>query len=471
MADAPDGHARQKPLKLTDEQRDQIVAVVLDCNSMGGGNLHLDRLGEWADRCRANGLELWVPEVVLEEWAEHAAEAFEKASTAAGKERAELRKVGLEPSWTVADREAVISHVVEEVRALENVIVLDLDPDDAREAMRDQVLQRGSGSRKQQIKTGAVDSALLRTVHRRTHGKLETVVLVTGDRGAVDKMCDLMDWPPLHVVDGLHLLAESLELLDTTDTHARWVLASALSRALPVSWAQPGYVVDLDSFTVEGATDAAYRDVPTELREFIQGASLTSVDRLAGITDVLADQALGRFLAEAYLLCTVTVHTAGYDNDGGTVHEEHEAGNLLLRCRIQADVADGELTAFDPGLEDTRVVARDERAHTSMSALHYARAALDIVPGLGDGEFPSIEGGIRAVEVNGQKVVLNADVDDERWQLSASIGDDTVAVLRCRPHRRVYSAGDSVVFEVEPTSFAEANPPWEFAADVLERLL
>ncbi len=56
-------------LDLSADQRETLLAVVLDTSSMGGGNLSLSALKEWAGRCAANDLELWIPEVVLWEWA------------------------------------------------------------------------------------------------------------------------------------------------------------------------------------------------------------------------------------------------------------------------------------------------------------------------------------------------------------------------------------------------------------------
>jgi hypothetical protein len=417
-------------LDLSADQRETLLAVVLDTSSMGGGNLSLSALKEWAGRCAANDLELWIPEVVLWEWAEHAASAFERAAAAAGKDRAELRKVGIDAEWSVDDAASVIDHVVEQVRATPGVVVLGLDPQDALDALQDQVLQRPPGSKKQGTKTGAADSALLRATYRKTGGALHRVVLVTGDRNAVDGMCARMGWPRPHTVDALHVLAAALGLLDPATVDQAWELALAIARELPAGWPNPTGALDVDAFRAEGVERAASADVRGDLADFLQDAGLSTVDRLVGVTDVLADTAGGRYLAEAYFLCTAVAHTAGFDNDGATVHEEHEAPNLLLRCRVRAAVADGRLAEFDPGGVSVDVFGRDDSASTLRSGLAYAREALAAVPGLTDGRFPPDSGGVHRADVRGHHVELTAavDADGDEWAVTADVDGQTVAV-------------------------------------------
>lgn len=460
-----------KPLPLTDDQREGLMAVVLDANSMGGGNLNLAELTEWAARAAANGLELWIPTTVLDEWAEHAAAAFDEASHAAGKPRAELRKVGIAATWPTPDRDAVVDHVIAAVRAVPNVVVLDLHPDDAVEALRDQILQRPPGSKKQGTKTGAGDSALLRTVHRHAEEHLDRVVVVTGDKGAVGGMCERLGWPPPVVVQALHVLASALGLLDPAGPDDALALARAIAREMPAGWPNPKGFIDVDGFAPDGVLRAAAGDVPDDLTDFIQDAQIATVDRLIGVADVLVDPDGTRYLAEAYFLCTAVVSTAGYDNDGGTVHEEHEAPNLLLRCRIRAELQDGRLVAFDPGGATADVFARDEYASTLRSALDYAGTALTAVPGTDVDLVPPSGGGIRRFTVGGRELVVTASGDADGWELSADVDGTTAAVLRIRPAGVLRHGREPFVLASEPEVYGPSNPPWQFAADVTEALL
>lgn len=56
-------------------------------------------------------------------------------------------------------------------------------------ALRDQILQTGTGSRRSGVKTGASDSAWLRDVLEKAGGTFAPVVLVTNDRKDVQAFC------------------------------------------------------------------------------------------------------------------------------------------------------------------------------------------------------------------------------------------------------------------------------------------
>ncbi|WP_214107776.1 hypothetical protein [Acrocarpospora catenulata] len=70
--------AREYPgdsgLRLAPGARERLLAVVLDANAYGRGRPDLGDLERTALRLRGIGIETWVPEPVVWEWAEHLAE-------------------------------------------------------------------------------------------------------------------------------------------------------------------------------------------------------------------------------------------------------------------------------------------------------------------------------------------------------------------------------------------------------------
>ncbi|WBU36704.1 hypothetical protein [Homoserinibacter sp. YIM 151385] len=145
----------------------------------------------------ANGSSVWVPDVVIWELAEHEHSAYQASLPAYRREAERAVRIGIEA-------EAPTEQTVEDfVTAMEKqfaqhpeIEILRLDGEEAVAAIRDQVLQTGSGSRKQETKTGAADSGWLRTVAKRNGGDLKDLILVTGDRAAVEGLCAKEGWEP-----------------------------------------------------------------------------------------------------------------------------------------------------------------------------------------------------------------------------------------------------------------------------------
>ena len=88
-----------------------------------------------------------------------------------------------------------------------------MEGDAAVSAIRDQVLLRGPGSRKRGVKTGAADSAWIRSVIDYNNGATAGLILVTGDGRSVASTCESLGIDPPKVAKNLgeirHLLQET----------------------------------------------------------------------------------------------------------------------------------------------------------------------------------------------------------------------------------------------------------------------
>lgn len=174
-----------------------VRAIALDANVMHRGRLSLDVLQEILEVVEEQELqaEVWIPEPVLWEWAEHAWTDLAAHAEKHNALRESLVVAGLDdwipPLPDGADVEAILASVENTLAGLEQVRVLRLRdaPGAAHGGLRDQVLQVGAGRTKsassKSVKTGAADGTSFRLIESAAGGNLSDVVLVSGDGDAL----------------------------------------------------------------------------------------------------------------------------------------------------------------------------------------------------------------------------------------------------------------------------------------------
>jgi hypothetical protein len=154
--------------------------LVLDANALRRGQFSGTALRQWIDAVGEDA-DVVVPEVVIWEWAEHAASAHTTLQSQLQEFRVDA---GLYERPALADQLPTQS-LVERIRGLLPTSVRVWSPPDAvwRQAIMDQVLQIGSGERKEGVKTGAADSVVLACVKEQVDGRrnAEPVLLATND--------------------------------------------------------------------------------------------------------------------------------------------------------------------------------------------------------------------------------------------------------------------------------------------------
>lgn len=156
----------------------RLRGVAVDTNVFGHGRLNLREAADWAEMLQTIGAELWIPEPVAWELAEHAVDGYLTAQVQHRSSRREARAAGwVVPEWPERDREELLAEVLAALStAHQNLKVLPLDPLDAGESLKDQVLLRASAKRKNPtekdagVKTGAADLASVRLLHRYVSG-------------------------------------------------------------------------------------------------------------------------------------------------------------------------------------------------------------------------------------------------------------------------------------------------------------
>jgi hypothetical protein len=194
----------------------QIRAIVFDANVFGGSvEPNVATIVNWSEACERHEAELWIPEVVAWELAQRVMQECEHIARQVQAHNGRRRKWGCPE--VVAPRLIDDAEVISRLESA-GAIIVPLNGEAATSAIRDQVLLRGPGSRKRDVKTGAADSAWVRSVIDHNNGETDGLILVTGDDRAVLATCESLEVSPPKIAKNLgeirHLLEEITEASD-----------------------------------------------------------------------------------------------------------------------------------------------------------------------------------------------------------------------------------------------------------------
>lgn len=156
-----------------------MTVVILDTNALPRGNFSLTSL-ERLQRTVGQEAAILVPEVVVWEWAEHARASYvavEEAAKAIRTDASILERPHVPPAPSV---EEIAERIID---SLPTGVSIWTPPSEVwREALRDQVMQIGSGEIKGLVKTGAADAVVLACVEAESDQAEDVVLLLTNDK-------------------------------------------------------------------------------------------------------------------------------------------------------------------------------------------------------------------------------------------------------------------------------------------------
>lgn len=172
----------------------RIGWVALDTNVFGKGQVQLERLARFAADLEKVSVRVLVHELVVWEWGEHAANAYNKLRGDVRTAVATIRAAGLDRHVALnmpeLDTRVIVQDLQKDVEKTPNVTVVDATPEGMRAGMEAQVLLLGPGKRKGRTekyagtKTGAADHAAVHDivvhVQREGGGRL-AIVSADGD--------------------------------------------------------------------------------------------------------------------------------------------------------------------------------------------------------------------------------------------------------------------------------------------------
>lgn len=168
-----------------------IKAIIFDANVFGSDvEPRTSTIEKWAKACAEHDAELWIPEVVCWELSQRVIERNAQIRESIKVHNSHRSK------WGQSELPLPDEITPEEVRSWivgAGAYVVETKATAALEGLQDQVLQSGPGSLKRGVKTGAADSAWLRSVAELNGGTFEDLIIVTGDTHAVEQTCEALN--------------------------------------------------------------------------------------------------------------------------------------------------------------------------------------------------------------------------------------------------------------------------------------
>lgn len=156
-----------------------MTVIVVDTNALPRGHFSLPALARLIKEA-GDSADVVIPEVVVWEWAQHAYATYvavEEAAKAVRVDASILARPVVTPAPSVEElAERIENSFPAQVR------LWSPDGDVWRSALRDQVLQVGSGETKGDVKTGAADAVVLACVEAESAVSEDVVLLVTNDK-------------------------------------------------------------------------------------------------------------------------------------------------------------------------------------------------------------------------------------------------------------------------------------------------
>lgn len=166
-------------VELADSPFEHAVAVVLDTSYFDSGHFHVEKVTQFAKGLAHRGVQLWIPQQVVLEWAVHTMGLLSDSRRA----QTRLRNAGL-LRWFGDDnlgRDAaeVAAGLQQRCERIPNVVVLPMNGAAAVAAVRDQILGTGPGRVEKGIRTGAVDSSWVRDALVHLDGDHRKIIFLT----------------------------------------------------------------------------------------------------------------------------------------------------------------------------------------------------------------------------------------------------------------------------------------------------
>lgn len=243
MSIAEKGKVRTRPYRYCVE----MTTIVLDTNAMPHGQYRSRTINELR-RFVGDATSIVVPEVVVWEWAEHAHRAQLALQLTVEQHRVDP---GIVPG-TIAPTTPSLEHLVGAIAAAladQDVELWTPGHEAWKDAVRQQVLQVGSGETKKDVKTGAADAIVLKCAESFAYESEPPVILLTSDAQlrltATREVADLMTANGTH--DVLRKISEFTPATIDLEVRAAEVLPDLFNARL----AEGGPVISFDEFGIE----------------------------------------------------------------------------------------------------------------------------------------------------------------------------------------------------------------------------
>lgn len=431
--------------------RHAVRAIALDANVFGNATFTIKQIQALEREATEADVEVWLPDIVAWELASNIADQLEAARESAKGADGALRRAGLRGIDLPYENRASLIEATLEVIQGESVKIIDLTPSEAYEALKDQVQLAGTGRREKGVKTGAADSAWVRSVLREAKTTPDQeVVIVSGD-GDVDRMIANFGVRNVSLaINWNEVRGHLFEYRASTET------AQALVRFLvaAIDDGSIDEILDLTPLQDAGISNEIEGGPWHYFEPFDIDIDLHSVSALAALTDVEAN-ARGGVRATAVFLADVTVAGWFNDNDGNPVSDEETLFGVPVLAQVAARLDAASIV--EAHLEDTaQVRSTATRWEDDTEALGECMHQLHFVPALAEtrADFSLIGqyGEDTEVSVTLGDAEFEIRVSTEPgtgWETEASIGDQQM-IVRCEYDATTWVGGDREGMHMEP---------------------
>ncbi|MDG5768377.1 MULTISPECIES: hypothetical protein [Mycolicibacterium] len=435
------------------------LAAILDASVYDKGEFRVQRVTRLAELLAKRGVQLFIPQQIVFEWAAHAKPGIVtlknayKAALGAG-----LVKPRLLPSTDALEIAKKIARVCSNIP---NVTVLSMSGDAAVAGIRDQILGTGPGSLESKVRTGASDSSWVRDALAQVEGPQQIVfvtcngrdVLATtqaighpdsevriwnGNRDSFDQHFPYPEPHPQPRIDA-HTAQRSI---------AGYLLAEyAASVAADDRSGPPPEWISVVDVGVGSDDRATRRDIEDLLEPEATMEPLAQLIDVSGVT-VEADGEDTLVYYTLRLLADVRVEGRVFDNDGNALIEAITMYDRVLRVPFTAVLKDDQLLGIEQ-IGPAENFPGDVRFADTYDAFQWL-----LYEELADWQFITVserrnDGGLRLTGPEGQSEVaeLLGHISED-WELSF---DETGASIKAAydPDSRVW-LGRHDSFDIYP---------------------
>jgi len=428
-------------------------AVVIDTNLWGNGILDVGRLKKIAEQVAKVGVQVWIRTQVVLEWASRAHEDIKIIEPPWKR----LRRAAIvqQPLEFPADVHAIVEGLTKRIEAIPNVTVLPMGGAAAVAGMRDQILGTGLGTRKNGVKTGAVDSSFVRGALNKVGNDPTRVVFISGNAGDLKAVAKEMGIGPLIIRDENNIAGALFFSMSAPKEVQQYIAGEFLGLVTiaPPSpdphsqmdhpyFNEPWFGISDIEITDAGLSDLLPFDV-TELQLEAGQYRLVGLRFMDIFESGEGDPYSGSVDFDAVLIGPVSASGYELDADGEVVMRGGMLGEVVITAPFSASVANNQVSFSPTGTAGAQ--GPETRFSGGSDALEWL------------GEFVLSLAGVETVDdtgwidddltlegANGRKVPVERSGDFDEWTVSFDLETDVVEIgCRYDPGARVWAGKDS----------------------------
>lgn len=353
------------------------LGVVVDTNLWRSGSLDLDRLRKHAAKLKLRGIRLLVPRQVVLEWAHHAHRDATTMAPTWNRLAAAGHVEGKSPAGR--DVKSIRDAMITRLESINNVTILPMTGGAAVQGIEDQILGEGAAATKSGVKTGAVDSSMIRDSIDFVGGDTSKVVFVTKNQGDFRnagqsmgvplRICKEEDLYRLQLAQPEGSAAqkqeadEDVEPIPTEDELSLMIRAAMEAQRQAAIEDYDGHSPSLDSWlSIDGPelgeinfeAPHGFEVTDVEVRPEPRLLDISDVDVID--SDAPLDDDYEKYTGDykvtveftATLRGDLTIHGYFFDSNGAVQNDAVEAYDVLITAPLSADIDTGQVDSIYP---------------------------------------------------------------------------------------------------------------------------